>query len=481
MLLRLSASFSRSSCSAWVRPARPTANFSTWLVSRPLMPARSASSACASVSRPSSSFRICSETMPSTTCRLSFSLSTSTSSTFEIELRPSANFWIWLSTRLSMADKSAFSARERMSRPSASFSTCAATMPSMSERSPPAWRDPLRARATGCCGLRPACRHGRRPFRQCPARVCVSFCASSVSARARLSRPAASLSSWLPSAASIVARCSLILRRSSSRAREIMLRPSASFCTWHLPRVDMARPSANFARSAAMRPPCGRGSRPACAHALDRLVDAGARFRQPLDVGVEGPRNDVAGLVQPPGEIAGAGFEHRGGRRARCRTSRRRSATCPLDHARNSVCLPSVKVVAISLARSTSVSLIWRARASSAALSLAVPVSSASARVSNSLISPWPRSASVRSMLLQAGLEFGAQGPGRAAEQRHHAGRAIVEQIGQRPGQVVGAVGQLGDAGVEQAGEGLARGRQAIGDRIDARIHRIEQMSCRFR
>ena len=65
------------------------------------------------------------------------------------------------------------------------------------------------------------------------------------------------------------------------------------------------------------------------------------------------------------------------------------------------VSLPSMKVVAISLARSTSVSLIWRARASSAALSLAVPVSSACARVSNSLIRPWPRSESVRSMLFR--------------------------------------------------------------------------------
>ena len=44
---------------------------------------------------------------------------------------------------------------------------------------------------------------------------------------------------------------------------------------------------------------------------------------------------------------------------------------------------------------------------------------------------------------------------GRAAEQRHHAGGALVEQIGQRARDVVGVVGQLGDAGVEQAGESL--------------------------
>ena len=64
----------------------------------------------------------------------------------------------------------------------------------------------------------------------------------------------------------------------------------------------------------------------------------------------------------------------------------------------SSVSLPSVKALEMSRARSTSVSLIWRARASSAALSFCAPVSSASARVWNSLMSAWPRSASVRSM-----------------------------------------------------------------------------------
>ena len=60
--------------------------------------------------------------------------------------------------------------------------------------------------------------------------------------------------------------------------------------------------------------------------------------------------------------------------------------------------LPCEKVVAISRARSTSVSLIWRARASSAVFSFCAPVSSASARVWNSLMSDWPRSASVLSI-----------------------------------------------------------------------------------
>ena len=81
----------------------------------------------------------------------------------------------------------------------------------------------------------------------------------------------------------------------------------------------------------------------------------------------------------------------------------------------------------------------------------------------------------------QAGLEFGAQGLRRAAEQRNHAGRAVVEQVGQRPREIVGAVGQLGDARVEQAGEGFARGREAVGDGIDAPVHGIEQTTCRFR
>ena len=37
-------------------------------------------------------------------------------------------------------------------------------------------------------------------------------------------------------------------------------------------------------------------------------------------------------------------------------------------------------------------------------------------------------------------LEFGVERARGAAEQRHHAGGALVEQVGQRPGQVVGGV-----------------------------------------
>ena len=81
---------------------------------------------------------------------------------------------------------------------------------------------------------------------------------------------------------------------------------------------------------------------------------------------------------------------------------------------------------------------------------------------------------------VQALLELGAERTGGAAQQRHHAGGAVVEQVGQRPGEVVGRVRQLGDAGIEQAGERLAGGGQPVGDGIDARIHRVEQMHAAF-
>ena len=64
--------------------------------------------------------------------------------------------------------------------------------------------------------------------------------------------------------------------------------------------------------------------------------------------------------------------------------------------------------------------------------------------------------------VVQAGLELGVELLRRAAEQRDHAGRALVEHVGKRAGDLVGALRQLGDARVEQAGEGFARGRDAV-------------------
>ena len=148
--------------------ARPTANFSTWLVEEAVDAGDVGLKRLDSVSRPWSSLCICSATMPLDICRLSFSFSTSVSSTCEIELRPSANFWIWLSTRLSIADKIGLEgARKDVAAFGELFDLCRDDAVDVGARLGRACRDPLPARATGCCGLRPACRHGRRPFRQC--------------------------------------------------------------------------------------------------------------------------------------------------------------------------------------------------------------------------------------------------------------------------------------------------------------------------
>ena len=75
--------------------------------------------------------------------------------------------------------------------------------------------------------------------------------------------------------------------------------------------------------------------------------------------------------------------------------------------------------------------------------------------------------------VLEPPFELAVELARRAAEQRDHAGRALIEHVGQRARHVVGALGELGNTGVEQAGEGFAGGRDAVGNGLHALVDRF--------
>ena len=129
-----------------------------------------------------------------------------------------------------------------------------------------AWRDRPPAHARGCCGLRPACRHGRRPFRQCSIGFGRASARSSLSARARFSRPAVepvelAFQCRVDAGARFVDLAQVVLEGRDDQGAAFrqfldLLADGAPRSRNGLRRISADRP--------AVPPPCGRGLRPAC-------------------------------------------------------------------------------------------------------------------------------------------------------------------------------------------------------------------------
>ncbi len=220
-------------------------------------------------------------------------------------------------TRLSIAGRSALSARDRMSRPSASFSTWAATMPSMPDAALGQLAEVgLQSARQDVAALGQLADVAGDHFVNVHAGLDEFLRVFGERARQALAACRQPFELVVRARRRSSARCSLILRRSSSSARDSMLRPSASFWTWAADGgVDRGAAFGEFRQVGLQR----RGHAVAALGqlagvVLDGLLDAGAGFAKPLDVGVEGARDDVAGVLEPAGEVAGARFEHRRGR-----------------------------------------------------------------------------------------------------------------------------------------------------------------------
>ncbi len=206
---------------------------------------------------------------------------------------------------------------------------------------------------------------------------------------------------------------------------------------------------------------------------LDGFLDAGAGLREPCDIAVEGLRDRVARGLHAPGEVVGAGFQHGGGRGDDVGHVGADARLALVDHRQQGLLVGAEGVVDLAGAVDQRLVDLAGAGFQCGVELLGAGIERFGARLE--LADQCLAALGQRPLdAVKASLEFGTEVARRAAQQRNHAGSAVIQQIGQRTRQSVGGVCQFGDARVEQGGEGLSRGGQAVGDRIQPGLDRIE-------
>ena len=206
---------------------------------------------------------------------------------------------------------------------------------------------------------------------------------------------------------------------------------------------------------------------------LDGVLDAGTRVGEAPDIAFERTRDSVASRFHAAGKVAGVRFEQGGCRGDDASHLRADLRLALVDHGRQRVLAAGEGIGDIPGPFDQRLVDLARARFQRRVQLLRAGIE----RLGTGLELADERLAALGQRpfdAFEAVFEFAVKRARCAAQQRHHAGRTVVQQIGQRAGQPVGAVRQLGDAGVQQAGERLAGRGEPVGDGIQATLDGIE-------
>ena len=212
---------------------------------------------------------------------------------------------------------------------------------------------------------------------------------------------------------------------------------------------------------------------------VDGGVDTRACLGELPDVGIEGLRNGVAGSIEAACEVACPGLEHGRRRRDDPRHLLTDADLAVIDHIEQGLAALGVGVG--NFARALDERFVDLPRAGLEGgvelLRSGIERFGAGLELADQCL---PALGEGAFDALKARFQFGVERTGSPTEQRDHAGRALVEHLGKRAGNVVCALGEAGDPRVEQAGEGFAGGADAIADGVEPRIDRFVDRGAAF-